>query len=320
VNWPKDKVEVLRKSFFDAAQAFWPVLLKMTSKLGPRYVSYAELEGRRLGLNGMPDNPSIGDKTSGICPPSHWDLSAMDGISSTGSPNVDVAEIALGKAELCKLQELLKASFKKEQVMSSDALAPAGLELVRASRIQNWPTWARYKMRQGTIIEEMERAKQDGASFVPVDNPLAATHLDLLGELDAESNVRWLFHGITAEAAARVHERGFDIDVAGAEDGMLYGRGVYLTEYSSRVDRSVPAGSEGLRCMLLCRVTLGRIHYDEQVLPDKVALVGHCTSGGCHTVLGDRERLCPESSRDFVVYDRNQVYPEYLLWYHRVYR
>lgn len=321
VTWPKDEVDMVRKSFAQAAQAFWPVLLKLSSQMGPRYSNYALLEGRRMGLQDLPNCSSGGAKPSGMSPPSHWDLSAMGGISASGTPNIDVVEIPLGQAEIGKLQQLLNASFQREQATGEEGLAPAGLKLKKASRLQNWPSWLGYTGRQAIIKEELRQLKPEGGGVESITDEMSAATLEALGAaLDAEANVRWLFHGITPEAAERVGEREFDIDVAGCEDGMLYGRGIYLTEWCSRVDRSVPEGPEALRCMVLCRATLGNVLRDENVLPDKVRLINHCTGGDHHGVLGDRKERCPGCSRDFVVYDKDQVYPEYLLWYQRVYR
>jgi len=41
-------------------------------------------------------------------------------------------------------------------------------------------------------------------------------------------------------------------------------------------------------------------------------------NGAYHSVLGDREHA-RGTFREFIVYDDNQVYPEFLLWYRRLY-
>lgn len=38
-----------------------------------------------------------------------------------------------------------------------------------------------------------------------------------------------------------------------------------------------------------------------------------------HSLLGDREK-CRRTFREFVVYDDDQVYPEFAVWYKRVYQ
>lgn len=37
-----------------------------------------------------------------------------------------------------------------------------------------------------------------------------------------------------------------------------------------------------------------------------------------HSLLGDREK-CRKTFREFVIYDDDQVYPEFAVWYERVY-
>eukprot|EP00443_Scrippsiella_acuminata_P049919 CAMPEP_0115417020 /NCGR_PEP_ID=MMETSP0271-20121206/23910_1 /TAXON_ID=71861 /ORGANISM="Scrippsiella trochoidea, Strain CCMP3099" /LENGTH=953 /DNA_ID=CAMNT_0002841397 /DNA_START=68 /DNA_END=2930 /DNA_ORIENTATION=+ len=326
VNWPQDKVIEVKNAFLTAVQAFWPLLLSLSFKMGPKYGNYALLEGRRLGLKEFGCARRRRDAAAGptsIKPPGHWNLAAMGGEGLDGAPVRQVAEVTLKDAETARLQQLLSITFRAEKPSveaPSLVAAPTGLELVRASRLQNWRSWSGYAARQNEIRDELAELKRDDRASASIVDPMTASHLDSLGiHLDPDANCRWLFHGISAEAATRVLDPDFDIDTAGAEDGMLYGRGIYLTEWCSQVDKTVLEGADGLRCMLLCRATLGNVLRDDAMLPDKVQLIHQCTGGEHHSVLGDREERSPGSSRDFVVYDKDQVYPEFLLWYRRAY-
>lgn len=322
VNWTGEQVANVRNAFSIAASAFWPLLWKLGSKMGPRYGSYAMLEGRRLGIElsqvSAERPPSAG---ADLEPPAHWDLDAMGG-TSKGVLADAVAEVALKEGEIRRMQQLLDVVFKPEVVTQDAAkgLAPVGLQLVRASRLQHWPSWSRYASKVAAIKQELAALKQEGRSVISVADPMTSAHLESLGiKLDEESNSRWLFHGGGIEASHRLLEKNFDMAAAGAEDGSLYGRGIYLSEWSGEVDRIVPEGPEGLRCMLICRATLGNILRDDAMLPDKVHIIQQCTAGEHHSILGDRQVRSPGSTKDFVVYDPDQVYPEIVLWYRKRY-
>jgi len=137
---------------------------------------------------------------------------------------------------------------------------------------------------------------------------------------DDDAHCVWLFHSINMEAVEEVTNSSFDVDQAGEPGDTLYGRGIYFSECCSRVDElTQDVDREGLRCMLLCRVTLGNVLVDDALLPDVARVVRQCVEGRYHSVQGNRDKHNPTGLRDFVVYDKDQVYPEFLLWYRRVY-
>jgi len=328
VTWPREQVEKVREALNLALQAFWPLLLSAAAKMGPKFGSYALLEGRRFGLKDLklPESEGSGARqvAGEVQPPSHWDLGVMGGLDTSGQPKTTAVQVELGTPELAMLQQLLSSTFVAERQAAEAAaqgmVHPIGLKLIRGVRLQNWPAWSGYKRRQQAIKEDLKSLEWDERASAIEADPVTASQLESLGiALDRDANCRWLFHGITSQAAARVSDPDFDIGMAGAEDGVLYGRGAYLAEYCSHVDRSVPEDDQGLRCLLVCRTMLGNLLRDDAVLPDKVHLIDLCTGGEYHGLLGDRSERCPGSLRDFVVYDKDQVYPEFLLWYRRAY-
>ncbi len=170
-------------------------------------------------------------------------------------------------------------------------------------------------------------------------------------------NEFYLFHGTKPEAAQAICNSDFRIDLAGTHRGTLYGNGVYLAESCLKSDEYTQASSwdyrdeqtrffkgkiePGWRPLLLCRATLGRVRYtDKRSFAGKELreLVASCVdvnliripgqAGGgddggfefrdsqYHSVLGDREKTVG-TYREFIVYDNDQVLPEYVLWYTR---
>lgn len=137
-------------------------------------------------------------------------------------------------------------------------------------------------------------------------------------KLPKESNCVWLFHGTSDAAGEAITTGDFLLDKAGTNAGTLYGRGIYLAESCSKADEYTMENEEGLRCLLLCRATLGNVLYNCELAPNVDRLVRQCVRGTFHSVLGDREKI-RGTYREFIVYDDDQVYPEYILWYRRLY-
>ena len=92
--------------------------------------------------------------------------------------------------------------------------------------------------------------------------------------------------------------------------------GPSFAEACSKSDEYTEANAKGWRPLLLCRVACGMINYNAEVGPDVNKLVKSCTEGTYHCVLGDREK-CRGTFREFIVYDNDQAYPEYIIWYSR---
>ena len=150
-------------------------------------------------------------------------------------------------------------------------------------------------------------------------NNLKTDHMDLHSEENnKDSNTVWLFHGTSSEAAELITRGDFLVDKAGSNAGTLYGRGIYLAESCSKSDEYSHENSQGHRCILLCRAILGNILYNDDVSPNLDCLLRQIYEKNYHSLLGDREK-CRKTFREFVVYDDDQVYPEFAVWYKRVY-
>lgn len=125
-------------------------------------------------------------------------------------------------------------------------------------------------------------------------------------ELSAQCKELWLFHGTTDEAAESITDDDFRIKLAGSHRGTMFGPGVYLADSVTKSDEYTEEDSDGLRTIILCRCVMGC------ALPQQEGgrrCIKNCQQGGYHSVRGDR------AYTEFVVYDENQVYAEYLVWY-----
>ncbi|CAE7198349.1 unnamed protein product, partial [Symbiodinium pilosum] len=99
--------------------------------------------------------------------------------------------------------------------------------------------------------------------------------------------------------------------------GTLYGRGTYLAESITKADEYAKA-AEGEYAMLLVRALGGRVRYCDEVEPDAEDLTRSCIEGPFDCVLGDRKK-CRGTYREFVFFDTENLYPEYIVIYKREY-
>lgn len=197
---------------------------------------------------------------------------------------------------------------------------PQRLVLLRATAVQNEQNFVEYVTRRKKIREEIKAKPLSGSEVVHgICDPktMLSAGVTKLQPLDLDVQESWLWHGTTKAGAEGISSEDFRINLAGSGAGTLYGRGVYLAEACTKSDEYCTE-ENGERHLLLCRATLGRVHYTDQVRPDTNALEQSCLSGPYHSVLGDREKS-RGTFREFIVYDDDQVYPAFVICYRRQY-
>lgn len=224
-------------------------------------------------------------------------------------------------------QKLMDETFRK--VYTRDRRGeqvPTRLEVLNVQEVQNDEDWEGYLTRQEEIRREMASDGVSEASFALETDTMAALEGDSLaaltavnGPLDAETREVFLFHGTSYFAAQRIAATQFRIDLAGSNAGTLYGRGIYFGENCTKSDEyAKPGGTYNHRTIIVCRVTLGRIYYTDEVDTSPTACEDACMRGPYGAVLGDR-RKCRGTFREFIVFDDDQVYPNFIVTYKRVF-
>jgi len=138
-----------------------------------------------------------------------------------------------------------------------------------------------------------------------------------------EANEVWMIHGTNPAAADGISST--DFDMARASPSGLFGAGIYFAESVSKSDEYAKGKTEGGReifPLLIFRVCLGNIYYCAERGPDRRQLEARClgVSGErkWHSVLGDRKKTSG-TFREFIVYDNEQAFPAYIVWYTREY-
>jgi hypothetical protein len=276
-------------------------------------------ESKLSGIDGA--EAVLGSICSEMQLPESWDMSSMKAVRMNCRPTYEVAEggdinlIAIVPLlEVDHLQKLFDVSFRQKYTRDrKGGKVPQRLVVRRAARIQNAHTWQDFVARQNTILAELPPGEH---SVEKLKTEGILEHL--LTPTEKTTNAAWLFHGTSEKGAAGIAEHDFRVDMAGSNAGTLYGNGVYLAESCAKSDEYAADDAEGLRRIIVCRTTLGNVLYSDENRPDVDLLVKQCVEGPYNSVLGDREKI-HDTFREFIVYDEDQVYPEFIVWYEREY-
>jgi len=203
-----------------------------------------------------------------------------------------------------------------------DGRVPTSYQVTRAWRSENGKNWQKYCVRRA----ELSRGRSEaglGEDFVEFRNiktmqaweKHAGSSAD---RLRPECNEWYLLHGTSPEAAEMICKGDFKICMAGSSTGTLYGRGCYFSESITKADEYAKANEQGERALLLCRALGGRVRYTSELEPDPEELTESCIEGPYDCIMGDREK-CRDTFREFVFYDTENVYAEYVIYYKRQY-
>jgi hypothetical protein len=192
---------------------------------------------------------------------------------------------------------------------------PVPLRVVRVLKVTNPIVAAEYKHQRevlSSISADVRKidVRTDKAVMPGFAEPL-----------DASLNEKLLFHGASSEVAeailvTRAETRKPGLDGSGA----FYGQGAYFAESVTKADELARPGADGLRPIIISRVSLGRVKtiYDQPGNPETLA--SQCSSGGFYdAICGDRRTSHASCSnyREFIMYNARRSMPCYLVWYHR---
>lgn len=177
--------------------------------------------------------------------------------------------------------------------------------VTKVERIENTVLWKNYHHKK-SVMTELARGSAQPREVKPAG---------ILGAkvLHRPLNEVMLFHGTSPATAKLIAKHGFDERVASL--GGLYGAGCYFAENACKSSQYArDATSAGERTIMFCRVLMGDSHHTSSGMakarrpPDIPGRSGRTydsvlASGGSQV------------HREFMVYDKNQVYPEYIVYY-----
>jgi len=229
------------------------------------------------------------------------------------------------------LDETSRTAITRDRRTSS---VPKRLRVTSVIHVKQARQYLRYRRCQDFILSQMEQRSFSVIS--PILTRTAAAG-ELCSGLNHLKNEFLPFHGTSHAASDAVTNGSFRVDLAGSAAGSMFGRGLYFAESCIKSDEYADCqhnerglcsspGCTGERPLLICRVTLGKCKYTAEPRPNARELEAACGvhggHGDCHSVLADREeanrrRGLPPTFREFVVFDPDQVYAEYIVWYRR---
>eukprot|EP00401_Gymnodinium_catenatum_P075126 CAMPEP_0117514204 /NCGR_PEP_ID=MMETSP0784-20121206/29949_1 /TAXON_ID=39447 /ORGANISM="" /LENGTH=580 /DNA_ID=CAMNT_0005309993 /DNA_START=105 /DNA_END=1847 /DNA_ORIENTATION=- len=206
-------------------------------------------------------------------------------------------------------------------------MVPRNYSLVSALRNENSRLWRKYTIRKAEL--QREKKLTDENPQLAAELPPYFVYSDVkttkvwesfggVDTLDRNINEWYLFHGTSPKAAEMICRTDFKYTLAGSATGTLYGRGSYLAEAITKADEysSADESTDGCFTVLLCRVLGGRVRYCDQRVPHPDQLTADCVEGPYDCILGDREKLSG-TYREFITFDTENLYPEYILRYTR---
>ena len=249
-------------------------------------------------------------------PPPYWDLSVSDGFPSVGAHRVVIDD----PADIAALEDLVNATNTSRT--TSQAVVPPRRTVLRAWRIQNDRLWIHYCTNRDLMVTDGITPVTTLTQACEVKRPRdVATHLFTV----AKVNEAYLWHGTSVTTVPIICDEGFDERVCSLSG--CYGGGVYFAEASSKslgyagATSSRLSGAEWgpepfpaaaakaaptVQHVFLARVCVGRF---KEIINTTASSIRRAPDGN-DSVIGQPSAGAP---REFVVYDRRQTYPEYLL-------
>lgn len=233
----------------------------------------------------------------------------------------------------CSLHGLHCPKDRKNCALHNKCPVPKGYSVVGVMHNMNRQMWDAYALNRGAVVKECETTT-GGQPFRKVTD-VKTVEVLLEDAPNVEGCNEWfLFHGSQPQNCSGICSNGFKLSLAGSgctwkDDGApkgvpLYGDGVYFAESITKADEyseMVPAGQPyaGCHTLLVCRVLGGRVQWCDTDKIDPALLQRQVISGPFHSVFGDRVTKLGKPFREIVVYDTTQIFPEYVVYYRRLF-
>jgi hypothetical protein len=212
-------------------------------------------------------------------------------------------------------------SWMRESVLASQhacaAAAVCGATVSKVLRVENELLWRQYQTKKEVLKLEYQAYMQP-ATTLPSLRPKTKQPSLPSAELSTDLNELFLFHGTDHDSALTIAQYGFDERVANLRG--LYGAGSYFADASCKANQYAKrsATAQGEHVLLLCRVLMGwafptKTQHKQQRRPPANPAVGPSRPYDSIFAECGVGRVGPHN--EYVVFDRSQVYPEYIVHY-----
>eukprot|EP01117_Protostelium_nocturnum_P011939 TRINITY_DN4368_c0_g1_i1.p1 TRINITY_DN4368_c0_g1~~TRINITY_DN4368_c0_g1_i1.p1 ORF type:complete len:634 (+),score=161.77 TRINITY_DN4368_c0_g1_i1:256-2157(+) len=282
--------------------------------------------------------------------PSYWTVSednfnSLEDLSSSSSLEYyEEVELNPNAEEFREISKMINSNIGKHGARfgTVNGMDPIAFQVTRVCRIQNQSLWRRYSFHKSDIEAANDFLIKKTAGSLYLQKHPIATKL-----LDPNANEYYLWHGTSMDKINVVKKQGSDERVGGITG--MFGAGIYFAENASKSNQYVPCpicgqgsiisksaictcGTSITYTLLLCRVILGDVHiaktYDEAIYKGttnaparRPPVKRQETHELFDSILGEstmHDKNAHLKFREMVVYNRSQVYPEYIVHYKRI--
>lgn len=250
--------------------------------------------------------------------PEYWDSSELG--------RNQIVDLSQGGVTIAEFQQLVDSTYRtawtRDRTRHNPTCprVPKGFTVTGVKRNENIASWQEYACR---LAEMATRFQENSSNWKQITDVKTVVAFAAIGgakatRLNEQVNEWYLFHGTSPAAAASICTTDFKVSRAGSSTGTLYGKGLYFAESITKADEYAKPNEQGTFAVLVCRAIGGRVRYCADATPDPEELLHSCLSGPYDSVLGDREKL-KNTYREFIFFDSEDVYPEYIIEYKRKY-
>ena len=202
------------------------------------------------------------------------------------------------------------------QCPSSPASPLLKAKVTKVLRVENETLWRLYETKKAVLKSEYAKGNVKEMLSRKTKQPSLPSV-----ELSADVNELFLFHGTSDETAMTIARHGFDERVANL--GGLYGAGSYFADNSCKSHQYASRSKSGAgeHVLLLCRVTMGwplcttTGHEHERRPPENPAILSGKRPFDSIFAESGKAMGGRQFHNEFVIFDKTQVYPEYVIYY-----
>ena len=179
----------------------------------------------------------------------------------------------------------------------------------KVERIENTELWKLYSTKKSVML-----GMSSGSGFGQGGHSPKAVKPSGHEVIDQGCNEVWLFHGTQPDIAQLIAVRGFDERVAAL--GGLYGAGTYFAENGCKSNQYARATTNAREhTIIYARVLMGDAYHTnskQNQIRRPPAKPGGNPGETFDSVLASGGT---QVHREFIVYDRTQIYPEFIIYY-----
>ncbi|XP_064610755.1 E3 ubiquitin-protein ligase MIB2-like [Liolophura sinensis] len=201
---------------------------------------------------------------------------------ATTSTNIPVEWGPMGTYDM-KIVNIPSSSDKFATVKDVFLMTMPNASIIYIKRVQNPSLWLTFQMKSNIM-----KRKYEGGT----------------------TNEKKLFHGTSPGAVDPICEQNFDWRLYGSAVGALYGNGAYFAVDASKSNHYAKPDQHGHRFMFYARVLVGKTAKGQEKLRRPPPL-----DPGKPNQLFDSCTDNPQKPSIFVLFDKDQYYPEFLICY-----